>query len=243
MLWTATSQTLSCPRPHPLRVAMPDLTKNEQQIQERFCSQWTAQQYPNVFRSHWKDQKELELLIAGLRGIPTTATVLDLPCGTGRLTTHLAGMGFRVIAADLSQEMLNTCQQTCNDVLPEETAQSIEYIQADVMDMPLATQSCDVVLCNRLFHHLNTSSSRAWALAELFRVTRQRVVLSYFDRMALDAVKFRLKHFRRGTTPTDRIPISGRELQAEAKSVGWKIEWCQGVWPGVSPQTYLSLVK
>ena len=43
-------------------------------------------------------------------------TVLDLACGTGSLTAELAGRGYEMIGADLSEEMLAQAAEKCRDL-------------------------------------------------------------------------------------------------------------------------------
>jgi len=44
--------------------------------------------------------------------------VLELGCGTGNFTTRLLDDGFKVVAVDISQQMLNVASQKCKDNRP-----------------------------------------------------------------------------------------------------------------------------
>src|SRR6185312_3940007 len=54
---------------------------------------------------------ERRALLRALSVVPRGSQVLDFPCGTGRLAEILLENGYRVVGADISQEMLNVAQQ------------------------------------------------------------------------------------------------------------------------------------
>lgn len=49
------------------------------------------------------------------RGFSNESSVLDIACGTGRMTLELARLGYRVSGVDLSSEMLSLAQKNCAD--------------------------------------------------------------------------------------------------------------------------------
>jgi ubiquinone/menaquinone biosynthesis C-methylase UbiE len=71
-------------------------------------------------------------------------SVLELACGTGRVTRLLCdrfGPDVRLVATDLNDAMLNYAQQKFGPV------GSVEWRQADATDLPFADQSFDAVVC------------------------------------------------------------------------------------------------
>lgn len=92
-------------------------------------------------------------------------TVLDLACGPGTLTRHLAdavGPGGLVIGADLSPAMLTRAARAV-------TAANTVFVRADAMALPLRDACLDAVccsLCLQLVPDLDT------ALAQIRRVLR-----------------------------------------------------------------------
>ena len=91
---------------------------------------------------------ERRAVLAAFRAIPTTATVLDLPCGTGRLAEHLLGAGYRVVGADISPAMLDQAQRRLNRFHDRFT---IEVCDARV----IGTQGVrfEAALCARVLMH------------------------------------------------------------------------------------------
>jgi arsenite methyltransferase len=92
-------------------------------------------------------------------------TVLDLACGPGTLTRHLAegvGPAGLVVGADLSPAMLSRAARAV-------TAENTVFVRADAMALPLRDASLDAVccsLCLQLVPDLDT------ALLQILRVLR-----------------------------------------------------------------------
>lgn len=88
-------------------------------------------------------------------------TVLDVGCGTGFFSQHLTLLGAKVIALDLSEQMLASARARCGE--------SLSYIAADAESVPLADNSVDRVfssLALQWCHNLSVP------LRELKRVTK-----------------------------------------------------------------------
>ncbi len=85
---------------------------------------------------------------------------LDAACGTGRHAAYLASLGHSVIGVDTSPEML---------ALAREKVPEGEFHEADLLDVPFADDSVDVVVCAIALSHV---ADLGQALAELVRVLR-----------------------------------------------------------------------
>src|SRR5262245_25396448 len=64
----------------------------------------TAQRYQ--VRKADKNRAEMNLIDRAFSLIPKDHRVLDIPCGGGRVTLHLAQQGYDMSSADLSEAML-----------------------------------------------------------------------------------------------------------------------------------------
>ena len=100
-------------------------------------------------------------------------TILDLPCGTGRISELLVRRGHDVTCADISQEMLDVARERLASYTPGPS----EYAIMDIYNIDRPDNSFDCVTCIRLFQHL-TSDERARALRELGRVSRRYVIVN-----------------------------------------------------------------
>ncbi len=132
---------------------------------------------------------EVALASRALRDVPRSESLLDLPCGAGRMTIELARLGFsRLAAADVSPAML----ELARDRLAVEGL-TIRLTLADAERLPFADQAFDNVFCFRLFHHFPDDVLRRQVAHELCRIAAKRVLVSYLDRRAFTARKRQLQ--------------------------------------------------
>ncbi len=110
-------------------------------------------------------------LRAALPG-PRAGRVLDIPCGTGRITELLLEAGHRVLGGDISPQMIQAAQCKC-----AKYADQIKFKRLDLDQLDLPDSSYDLVSCIRLFHHLD-SPSRTAVLSTLARATRRYVLIN-----------------------------------------------------------------
>ena len=80
--------------------------------------------------------------------------VLDLACGTGRLSLLLAQRGFEVTAVDRSQGMLNLLREKLRGQPPEVVGQIHIYNQG-MAEIDLGTRFNTILCCDAFFHNLN----------------------------------------------------------------------------------------
>lgn len=207
---------------------------------ERFDSPTVAARYPSSHSHSRRDRREWRCISRLLEGVPAGAQVLDLPCGTGRMTGRLLNSGFAVTAADSSPHMLQHAQALLSQHSCGELS-CLQFSCCDVLQTPFADAAFDAVLCNRLFHHFVEPETRHAALCELARICRGPIVVSFFRNFGIDAFRFHLKHAVRGTVPCDRIPISLHTLRQEIGQAGLEIVSVIPTRWGISPQWYVKL--
>lgn len=213
---------------------------NTKQNCHRFSNVDVAARYPDRFRSgHPRDERELRMIELALDYLPAGAGVLDLPCGSGRVSRVLLSRGYQVHCADLSPSMLQQARQNlCGDPPSIFTGQRPGFSQQDLVNgTSFADQQFDASLCHRLFHHLIDEASRIRALCELARTSRDFVVFSFFDRSSFGARLKALRNIIRGHVPTDRIPIGRDELARESRAAKLEIIEYVPARQGISPLT------
>src|SRR5262245_29663190 len=113
-----------------------------------------------------------------------SATVLDVPCGAGRLTSLLLPVASRLVSCDYSPAMLDVFRETWNE----------PCFVGSAFDLPFADRAVDVVFSARLSHHIASDARRADYLREIMRISATWVIVTIFDRSSL---KYRIRELSR----------------------------------------------
>jgi len=173
---------------------------------ERFGTQHAAEKYSRALVGTLKDRREKRCIAQALASLPKGSSILDLPCGTGRMLRELARLGFKPSGADSSEHMVDFARKNAGES-GLDLADS-DFFVADIFDTGLPDNAFDAVLCNRLLHHFCESDTRRRALRELRRISVGPVIVSFFCSLALDTPLFYLKHAIKRSRPIDRIRSS-----------------------------------
>jgi ubiquinone/menaquinone biosynthesis C-methylase UbiE len=112
-------------------------------------------------RPGWHE--ELELLLGCLRAL-SMRSVLDVACGTGFLTQHVAG---RVVGLDQSLAMLR---------IARERAPGGRVLQGDALRLPFGVHAFKYLMAAHFYGHLDVDM-RAQFLAEARRVAKGILVI------------------------------------------------------------------
>jgi ubiquinone/menaquinone biosynthesis C-methylase UbiE len=166
------------------------------------------------------------LLRTPLRQKPDLS-MLDLPCGTGRITELLLELGTHVTAGDISAEMMEVARARLGDRYPH---LQLRRLDLDRLDLP--DRSFDLVTCVRLFHHLD-SPSRRRVLSELARASRRYVLVNVSLSTFFYRLRRRLKRLlgqgvsRESSTPQNILEearAAGLVLRDSAFAARWLSE-------------------
>ncbi len=143
-------------------------------------------------RNPERDLREQAMLARVWPGRPGE-TVLDLPCGAGRLLPMLRErFGHRVVHGDGAVAMLRQARAAAEHPAPSTAA--------DALAMPFADGCVDGVVMFRFLHHL-APELRQQALAEACRTARRFVVVSFFHPCSFHHLQRRLRQLG-GGAPT-----------------------------------------
>jgi len=175
----------------------------------------TARKYQ--VRKEGKHRAEMRLVDRAFAGIPKSHRVLDVPCGGGRVTVHLARQGYAMSAADLSEAMLKLAREhTAN----QGVACPVE--KQDIEKLTYADRQFDTVVSFRLFHHFPDREIRARVVKELCRVARRYVALSYFSPLSVTSVKRTLRAALGGKR-SEKHATSLAEIKAYFAQAGFRL--------------------
>ncbi|RME77095.1 MAG: class I SAM-dependent methyltransferase [Planctomycetota bacterium] len=193
------------------------MSTSYERTRKRFAGERAAQRYDDRLLGSAKDRRERRAIAALLGALPSGARVLDLPCGTGRLTGWLAEQGWRVVAADASAAMVVRAQTRLAGT------DGVAFSVHDALRTGFRSGSFDAVVCNRLLHHLIEPEARTALVAELLRVSAGPLVVSYFDRRSLHARWVALRDRLRGKRRRDRLAIPRARLRREIEAAGGRL--------------------
>lgn len=135
--------------------------ERSRRVHDRLAAEWSAQ--------------EQSFAEGSLRGqaysflVPAELCIADLGCGTGFLSSFLAGRGARVIAVDHAKAML--------DVARDRQLKQVEYRQGELEKLPIEDGECDAAFANLVWHHLADPQQ---VLREVARILRPggRIVIT-----------------------------------------------------------------
>jgi len=184
-------------------------------------------------------RREVRCILRALQDLPRGARVLDLPCGAGRLLPDLVRRGFVVTEADASPHMIEQSQTFAAErgmYLADE-----RFVVTSVFRTPFDDGLFDAVVCNRLLHRFYEPRLRRDALAELRRIARGPIVVSFFSSLTLNGGVFHVRNRFRLKHAIDRVPIMPVTLAADARAAGLNVQQWLAPRPGISKQCYAVL--
>lgn len=169
---------------------MPVATNDYQQIRKSYQSTAVAGRYDSHrFEADPVRQSLNRRLLVAVTGVLNAATasghtvnsILDMPCGTGRLFPTLLDKGYRITGSDISREMMQVFGRENNGV---------PLVQCDATRMPYKDKSFDAVTCVRFLTMRVPKSVRAPIFREMCRVSRAWVVIECRQKHPIAAVWF-----------------------------------------------------
>lgn len=135
--------------------------------------------------------------------------VVDLGCGTGQLSLPLAERGGRVLAVDVSQDMVDRLEEAAS----RRAVTSLECAAVPIEDLELPERSVDLVVSSYALHHLR-DADKARLVSAIFTWLRPGGRLVVADMM-----------FGRGASSSDRKIIAGKVRALARKGPGgwWRV--------------------
>lgn len=174
------------------------------------------------------DQKLLDrreqAILAELLGIVANGRkdlhALDVPSGFGRFCAVLLSVSSKLIDADRSESMALRASTRARELGGKETG----GVGADLTQLPFRDGTFDVILCMRLLHHIFDPAARAKMFAELARVSKKHVIISFYDRNPLHQLQRSLSTIANKKRRASRIffyPVE--EFRAEVEKAGFTL--------------------
>ncbi len=171
--------------------------------------------YEREFHKRLSDSREKRLLGEILETIGRQPTLLDVPCGAGRLSGVLSRYADRVFEVDYSLEMAKLCRTNA-------AQHGYEPIlaNASALQLPFPARSFDLVVSIRLSHHFPAREERLQHIEELLRVSRRFVLVTFFGTESLKNRLRRLK-IKLGSKKRGKYTLHHDEVRATAAAAGF----------------------
>ena len=186
------------------------------------------------FKGQWTDAREKHCLQKMLSRVPAGSMVLDIPCGTGRMTELLADLGMTVTAADISDSMMNHAKARS-----ARTHSQVRFVKADIENLEFSDASFEAIATIRLLHHM-PSSVRARVLSELHRVSRKWVAVTFGNKYTLQSIR---RDVIAKFTGEHRYSISPQVFRREAENAGFRVVEYIPLLPIISESVFVLLEK
>jgi ubiquinone/menaquinone biosynthesis C-methylase UbiE len=182
------------------------------------------------------EKRAIASCLRAAQALSPVKSVLDLACGTGRISEFLATSGYRLTCGDISEEMLAVAKQRLLSAGVDGTS----FLKVDIYATGQAAGSFDCVTAFRLFQHL-TSDERARALREMARLSRRFVLVNVmFTSPYYEVIRTLRRALRRYTT---RYTSTQHQIDTEMQLAGLRIVESCFTQPGFNGDRVLLMEK
>jgi ubiquinone/menaquinone biosynthesis C-methylase UbiE len=144
-----------------------------------------------------------------------TKTVVDLPCGTGRFTGHLANAGYQVVGSDISIEMMHQAAKQLSQ------GNIAGYVRADAEALPFRSKSADCLMSIRFLFHVDPDTRRRM-LREFGRVSRRWIIADYRHKYSFRYGVWKLSRLL-GLTRRPFERVSVKSMTSEFEDAGLRV--------------------
>jgi 2-polyprenyl-3-methyl-5-hydroxy-6-metoxy-1,4-benzoquinol methylase len=148
--------------------------------------------------------------------VPRGTTVLDVPCGTGRLAEPLLARGLSVHGVDISPAMLDVAKRKLARFGSSFATQAIDVRELSSVQ----PKSFDVALCARVLMHFPLEGQIEF-LRAVVQLARGRVVFTQSYSSPYQRMRRKVKRAL-GNQPPSAYPINEKELKQLLEGAGLK---------------------
>ena len=177
--------------------------------------------YERQLHKRISDRREKSLLEQIMQVAGHQVSLLDVPCGAGRLSGVLSRYADKVYEVDYSHAILKLCREN-----GPRSGYTPLLANATALSLPFGDRAFDLVASIRLSHHFPEASDRLAHVRELCRVSRRYVLVTFFG---TESLKNRLRTVRRmlGSSKRAKYTMHRREVTAVAGECGFRL---RGSW-------------
>lgn len=162
---------------------------------------------------NWNTLVTIEKALKNLRG---GSLILDVPCGTGRLSPLILHNGFKWLGADISYEMMEVAREKTSKF-----KNAIGNVRLESEHMPFNSDSIDCVASIRFIYHVPTIEGRIAILREMRRISKKWVIIDYNYPNPVRTLYRRIGYLVK--PPKRKRRLSMREIYDELEAAGLKV--------------------
>ena len=183
---------------------------NESKNYEQRYQSFDKAAHYNLQKKKYDTLAEGKLIEKILEDQGKTESLLDIPCGGGRLSPFLEKNTKCIIETDIAYGQLLYGQQNSKLSIPQ------IWLRASALKLPLKDASVDGSVCIRLSHHLHSEQERIYLIKELLRVSRRFVILSFNDSYSLKNIyRGWKKRLEKNTMAMDEIARIANDFDSD----------------------------
>jgi SAM-dependent methyltransferase len=189
------------------------------------------------------DRREKRCIIEALdiAGITAGSSVLDCPCGAGRLIPILKKFGFTVTGADISASMVELARQHAGPQGENCLDEKDRFCVTNLFHSGFEDGQFDGVVCHRIFQYFSEPGERLLALRELRRISSGPVIVSFLCNWSIDALWRSIRSALGLARLRKCPPISPLTFAKEIRSAGFRIKCWIAMRPFLSRRWYVVL--
>ena len=177
------------------------------------------------FKGRLTDNREKQCIANLIKRADFADSILDIPCGTGRMTDLLLDSGYGVTGADISLEMLNFARQRIINHNGR-----VNFTIGDIENLQFSDGSFDLILTIRLLHHI-PSDLHMKIFHELHRVTRRWVIISFSNKYSFQSIR---RNARSKFSKEPRYSIGPSDFRSEVAQADFDLVKYVPLLPGFS---------
>ncbi len=161
-------------------------------------------------------------------------SILEVPCGTGRITEMLLESDYRVMAVDISEKMMKHAKER-----NKKSRKKVSFEIGDIEGLKYDENSFDLILTIRLLHHIPVALHKK-VFQQLHRTTRKWVLISFSNRYTVQSIRRDIvAYFKKGK----RYSIAPSLFKKEVRENGFRIVKYSPIMPILSESVIVLLKK
>jgi len=184
------------------------------------------------------DKQEKKIVKELVLSVEEAATVLDIPCGTGRFFEVLRATGRMLVGADVSKSMLSVAGQRFSSYLEQERPSLVVCV---IEHLPFRDEVFRCVTSVRLHGHLPPAAKKL-AIDEMNRVSNGFIVLSFYNLLSVMGILDKVTSII-SNRPNESFPETPSSIKRNFWARGAKVKSFRAILPFISVTSFVLAEK